>query len=56
MFFINPYTYEWAMQILKSKTVNLESLITNVVSLDDIVDVFTKSEYRRTGKVMIKIS
>ncbi len=54
--FINPYTYERAMQVLESKALDLESLITNVVSLDDIVDVFTKPEYRRTGKVMIKIS
>lgn len=54
--FINPYTYERAMQVLESKALDLESLITNVVSLDEIVDVFTKPEYRRTGKVMIKIS
>lgn len=54
--FINPYTYERAIQVLESKTIDLESLITNVVPLDDIVDVFTKPEYRRTGKVMIQIS
>ena len=35
--FINPYTYERAIQ-------------------DDIADVFTKPEYRRAGKVMIKIA
>lgn len=54
--FINPYTFERAIQILESKVLDLESLITNVVPLDDIVDVFTKPEYRRTGKVMIQIS
>lgn len=54
--FINPYTYERAIQVLESKTLDLESLITNIVPLDDIADVFTKPEYRRTGKVMIKIS
>ena len=41
---------------MESKTIDLESLITNIVPLDDIVDVFTKPEYRRTGKVMIQVS
>lgn len=54
--FINPYTFERAIQVLESKTIDLESLITNIVPLDDIADVFTKPEYRRTGKVMIEIS
>ena len=55
-YYINPYSFERAIQILESGTVELESLITNVVPLDDIADVFTKPEYRRTGKVMIQIS
>ena len=54
--YINPYSFERAIQILESGTIELESLITNVVPLDDIADVFTKPEYRRTGKVMIQIS
>lgn len=54
--YINPYTFERAVQVLESGTIELESLITNVVPLDQIADVFTKPEYRRTGKVMIKIS
>lgn len=54
--FINPYTFERAVSVLESHTIELESLITNIVPLDDIVDVFTKPEYRRSGKAMIKIS
>lgn len=54
--FINPYTFERAIAVLESKTLDLESLITNVVPLENIADVFTKPEYRRTGKVMIQIS
>lgn len=54
--FINPYTFERAVRVLESGTIELESLITNVVPLDDIVDVFTKPEYRRAGKAMIKIA
>lgn len=54
--FINPYTFERAIQVLESKAIDLESLITNIVPLDNIADVFTKEEYRRTGKVMIEVS
>ena len=53
--FINPYTFERAIAVLESKVINLESLITDIVPLDNIADVFTKPEYRRTGKVMIEI-
>ena len=54
--FINPYTFERAVRVLESGMLELESLITNVVPLDNIVDVFTKPEFRRAGKAMIKIS
>ena len=54
--FINPYTFERAIRVLESGTIELESLITNIVPLDQITDVFTKPEYRRAGKAMIKIA
>lgn len=54
--FINPYTFERAIRVLESGTIELKSLITNIVPLDDIVDVFTKPEFRRAGKAMIKIA
>lgn len=54
--FINPYTFERAIQVLESGTIELKSLITDIIPLDHIVDVFTKPEYRRTGKVMIQIA
>lgn len=53
--FINPYTFQRALSVLESGRLELSSLITNVVPLDDIVDVFTNDEYRRAGKVMIKM-
>jgi 2-desacetyl-2-hydroxyethyl bacteriochlorophyllide A dehydrogenase len=53
--FINPYTFERALQVLESGRIDVESIITNIVPLDEIVDVFTKPEYRTTGKVMIKM-
>lgn len=54
--FINPYTFERALRVLESKTIELESLIANVIPLDDITDVFTDKEIVRAGKAMIKIS
>lgn len=54
--FINPYTYQRAISVLESKTIDLESIITNIVPLEQINDVFTKPEFRRTGKVMIRVS
>ena len=54
--FINPYTFERAIAVLESKIINLESLITDIVPVDQIADVFTKPEYRRTGKIMIQLS
>lgn len=54
--FINPYTFERAISVLESKIINLESLITDIVPVDNIADVFTKPEYRRTGKIMIQLS
>jgi len=54
--FINPYTFERAISVLESKIIDLESLITDIVPVDNIADVFTKPEYRRTGKIMIQLS
>ncbi|HAX51848.1 zinc-dependent alcohol dehydrogenase family protein [Muricomes intestini] len=54
--FINPYTFERAIQVLASGKIDVESIITNVVPLDDIADVFVKPEYRKSGKVMIQVS
>ncbi|QOV19639.1 zinc-dependent alcohol dehydrogenase family protein [Blautia liquoris] len=54
--FINPYTFKRAVAVLDSHMIDVKNLITNIVPLDDIADVFTKPEYRRTGKVMIKVS
>lgn len=54
--FINPYTYERAISVLESKSLKLEDLITDIVPLDNIAEVFTNPEYRRAGKVMIKIA
>lgn len=53
--FINPYTFERALQVLESGRIDVKSVISRYVDLDDITKVFTDSEYRRSGKVMVRI-
>lgn len=53
--FINPYVYHRALKILDSGELDVKSIITNIVPLDDIEKVFEDPEYRRSGKVMIKV-
>ena len=53
--FINPYTFKRAVSVLESKRLDLESIITDIVPLEKIADVFTEPEYRRTGKIMISM-
>lgn len=54
--FINPYTFERALRVLESGTIELKSLIAHVIPLDDIEKVFTDKEIVRAGKAMIRIS
>ncbi len=53
--FINPYTFSRAIDTLASGSVDVKSIITNVVKLEDIKEVFKDPEYRRSGKVMISM-
>lgn len=53
--FINPYTFPRAIAMLATGKVDIKSIITNEVLLDDIAEVFKNPEYRRSGKVMIKM-
>jgi len=53
--FINPYTFERALKLLESGRIDVRSIITDIVSLDEIGKVFSDSAYRRRGKVMIRI-
>lgn len=54
--YINPYTFERSIAILGSEVMDVESIVTNIVPLDDIAEVFTDPEYRKAGKVMIKVN
>ena len=54
--FINPYTFPRAIDVLASGKLDVTSIITQVIPLDNIVDVFTQPELRRDGKVVIQMS
>lgn len=54
--FINPYTFERAVTILESGKINVKDTITDIVRLEDSVKVFEDAEYRRKGKVVIKLN
>lgn len=54
--FINPYTFDRAIEVLALGKVKTEGIITDIVPLAQINKVFEDVSYRRRGKVLIKIS
>jgi len=54
--FINPYTFERAISFLESGKLNVKDLITDIVDLEDSIQVFEDKKYRKSGKVLIKLS
>lgn len=53
--YINPYTFRRAVHCLESGRLDVRSIITDVVGLDNIAEVFRNDEYRKHGKILIKI-
>lgn len=53
--FINPYTQERALRLLASGRIEVKSLITDVLPLDDINKVFEDKNMRAKGKIMIRL-
>jgi len=53
--FINPYTFDRAIEILGLGKVKVEEIITDIIPLDEINKVFEDSSFRRRGKILIKI-
>lgn len=53
--FINPYTFDRAIQVLSTGQIELKELITTIVSLDELPKVMADPSYRRTGKVMVQL-
>jgi L-iditol 2-dehydrogenase len=52
--FINPYTQKRAVDLLSTYRIDVSSLISDVVSIDNINEVFETKKYRGRGKVVIK--
>ncbi len=53
--FINPYTFDRAIRLLAGRRVVLDEIISDVVPLENIVQVFTDPAYRGRGKVLISM-
>lgn len=53
--FINPYTFQRSIALLESGRLNVIELITDIVELEDCIDVFENEMYRRRGKVVIQM-
>ena len=52
--FVNPYAFERAVHLLERNIVDVSDIITDIVELENINDVFTKKLYLKAGKVLIK--
>jgi len=52
--FINPCTQKRAVSILESGRIDVKSLITDQVKLDDINKVFEDNSYRKRGKGIVR--
>ena len=52
--FVNPYAFERAIHLLEANIINVSDIITDIVELENINDVFTKKLYLKDGKVLIK--
>ena len=53
--FINPYTFERAIELLSLGKVRVDGIITDILPLERINEVFEDADYRRRGKVLIEI-
>lgn len=52
--FINPYTHARAVSLLEAHKIDVKSLITDTVRLDDINNVFAAGRYKGRGKIIVK--
>lgn len=52
--FVNPYAFERAADLLARGIIDVSEIITDIVDLENINDVFTNKLYAKDGKVLIK--
>jgi L-iditol 2-dehydrogenase len=54
--FINPYTFNRAIEVLSLGRVKTDGIITDILPLNEIEKVFKDTSFRSRGKVLIKIT
>lgn len=52
--FINPYTQERAVSLLGSSKIDVQSLITDMIGLDDLKGLLETGAYRGRGKIIVR--
>ncbi|WP_300758749.1 zinc-dependent alcohol dehydrogenase family protein [uncultured Brachyspira sp.] len=52
--FVNPYAFERVIHLLEANIINVSDIITDIIELENINDVFTKKLYLKDGKVLAK--
>ncbi len=53
--FINPYTFSRSVRVLGSGRVKMDDIITDIVPLERINEIFTDEKYRKCGKILVKM-
>lgn len=53
--FINPYTFNRAINLLATGRVRTDGIISDIIPIDEISRVFEDPSYRLRGKVLISI-
>ena len=51
--FINPLVMQRAIDLLASGKIDLDTVITDRIPLDDAIEVFADDSYRKHGKILI---
>lgn len=53
--FINPYTYERSIKLLRAKKVDVTSMIKHIIPIEDLPDALANDMLRKQGKVVVKL-
>ena len=54
--FINPYTYARAIELLRTGSVDVTTMIRNVIPLEELEGALASDTLRKQGKVLVKLS
>lgn len=53
--FINPYTYERSIKLLRSGRIDVLSSVKNIIALDQLAEALSSDSLRKRGKVVVKL-